>query len=441
MNRLRFGIGLLLTVVTVLCWTPSASAFCGFYVAQADTNLFNQASQVAIARDGDRTVVTMANDFQGDVQDFAVVVPVPTVLEEDQVNVGNPAILERLDAFSAPRLVEFFDSNPCQARRSRVFDSALPPVPAGASAAPVAESLGVNVEAQFTVGEYDIVILSAEESNGLQTWLVSNGYRVPKGARKLLRSYIKQGMKFFVAKVNLAEFANSEYQFLRPLQMAYESPQLMLPIRLGMLNATGEQDLVVYILSPKGQAELTNYRTVDIPTDVELPLFVKQEFDEFYPAMFNKAHVQERRKVAFREYAWDMGSCDPCAANPLTPAELRQAGVFWLTERPAESLVVPPRSMGVFITRFHVRYDRQTFPDDLIFEETAKRQFFQGRYILRHPYQGEADCPAGRRYQRSLRTRYEREAKTLAMLTDWELATIREKMNIPTERWWQQLWN
>ena len=44
---------------------PAALAFCGFYVAKADAKLFNKASQVVLVRDGDRTVLTMANDFQG----------------------------------------------------------------------------------------------------------------------------------------------------------------------------------------------------------------------------------------------------------------------------------------------------------------------------------------------------------------------------------------
>ncbi|NER84430.1 MAG: DUF2330 domain-containing protein, partial [Leptolyngbya sp. SIO1D8] len=38
---------------------------------------------------------------------------VPTVLQEGQVNVGDPAIVQRLDDFSAPRLVEYFDPDPC----------------------------------------------------------------------------------------------------------------------------------------------------------------------------------------------------------------------------------------------------------------------------------------------------------------------------------------
>ena len=96
-------------------------------------------------------------------------------------------------------------------------------------------------------------------------------------------------MKFFVAKVNLEEFEKSEFQKLRPLQMAFDSPKFMLPIRLGMINANAEQDLIVYLLSPKGQAELVNYRTANIPTDAEIPEFVKDEFGEFYTAMFETA--------------------------------------------------------------------------------------------------------------------------------------------------------
>ena len=59
--------------------TGPASAFCGFYVAQADSKLFNKSSKVVLARDGDQTAITMASDFEGDVKEFAVVVPVPTL--------------------------------------------------------------------------------------------------------------------------------------------------------------------------------------------------------------------------------------------------------------------------------------------------------------------------------------------------------------------------
>lgn len=421
-------------LVLVLC-VPAAQAFCGFYVAKADSKLYNQASQVVIAKDGNRTILTMANDYQGAIKDFALVVPVPVVLKEEQVRIGDPQIIERLDSFSAPRLVEYFDEDPCEVLR---------PMPApGVSRGPVLESvgesyqqdtLGVTVEAKFSVGEYDILILSAKESDGLETWLNQNGYKIPSGASPLLRPYIRQNMKFFVAKVNLAEFEKGGYSFLRPLMIAYESPKFMLPIRLGMINSTGEQDLIVYVLSPKGQAEITNYRTVNVPSDAEIPVFVKAEFADFYKAMFNNSYNREGKKVAFLEYAWNMAGCDPCSAEPLNQEELKKAGVFWLT---------PNGNNNVFVTRLHVRYSRDKFPEDLMFQETSNQQFFQGRYVLRHPFKGSISCEAGKQYQKSLPARFEQEAQTLAKLTGWNMQEIRNKMKQLQSQetlFWRNIW-
>src|SRR5262249_10783188 len=156
-------------------------AFCGFYVGKADAQLFNDASQVVLVRDGERTVVTMSNDYKGDLKEFALVVPVPSVLSKEQIHVGERKYVERLDAYSAPRLVEYFDPDPCQRmyEDERRFEKAVPSSAAAPKGAAGPGALGVTVEAQYTVGEYDILILSAKESGGLATWLKSNGYRIP----------------------------------------------------------------------------------------------------------------------------------------------------------------------------------------------------------------------------------------------------------------------
>ncbi|ELR98885.1 DUF2330 domain-containing protein [Gloeocapsa sp. PCC 73106] len=425
-------LALVISSILSLTWLiQPVWAFCGFYVAKADSQLYNQASQVIIARDGDRTILTMANDYQGEVQDFAMVVPVPVVLEPEQVRIGEAKILERLDAFSAPRLVEYFDGNPCEVVRE--FQGVPAPASSAADSAARRESnsLGVTVERSFSVGEYDILILSAQDSSGLETWLRQNGYQIPRGAREVLRPYIRQNLKFFVAKVNLAEYASTGFQSLRPLMIAYESPRFMLPIRLGMLNAQGAQELIIYLLSPLGQVQLTNYRTVKMPSDVELPEFIQQKFNNFYTSMFTRKHSEENQNIAFLEYAWNMSSCDPCAADPLNPEELKQAGVFWLDSKP-----------DVFITRLHLRYTRDKFPEDLQFQATANQDLFQGRYIIRHPYNGEMDCQEASSYRSSVRSRQETEAQTLAQLTGWSVEEIREQIDffqpeeVETKPWW-----
>lgn len=451
----KLSLSLLLALAPV-----AAHAFCGFYVAKADTKLFNKASEVVLVRDEDKTVMTMANDFQGDPKEFAVVIPVPTFLEKGQIHVAEKALIDHLDAYTSPRLVEYFDEDPCHPPMPMMARS-MAAAPAGAAMDKDdrAKALGVKVEAQYTVGEYDIVILSAEQSDGLETWLKENDYKIPEGASDVLGSYIKQKVHFFVAKVNLKEQAKAGFTYLRPIQVAFESPKFMLPIRLGTVNANGPQELFIYTLTRRGRVETTNYRTVMLPTGMDLPLYVKDQFSDFYRAMFDQQVKKEDMRVLFTEYAWDMNWCDPCAADPLSKDELRQLGCFWI-EPDATPMSTPgmPRNRRVpivprgganeaFVTRLHVRYDREHFPEDLVFQETGDRANFQGRYVLRHPWQGEAKCDAAKNYFASLPERFEKEAQTLAMLTGWPIEKIREQAKVPAggngnglKKWWQGLW-
>jgi hypothetical protein len=442
----RSKLALPLTVVVLALLSAShVDAFCGFFVAKADTRLFNHASQVVLVRDGDRTVLSMANDYQGDAKEFAVVVPVPTFLEREQIHVADQALIDHLDAYSSPRLVEYFDDNPC--RRLIEEEAPIPRAQAAPAASGAlldrARELGVTIEAKYTVGEYDILILSAEESAGLETWLRENGYKIPDGASAVLGSYLRQGMRFFVAKVNLEEQERLGLVNLRPLQVAYESRKFVLPIRLGMVNADGPQELFVYALTRTGRVETTNYPTIKLPTGMDLPAFVKEEFGDFYRDMFREQVERERMRGVFLEYAWDMNWCDPCAADPLSAEQLRELGVFWI-----EPSAVRGPARDVFVTRLHLRYDNEHFPEDLVFQETGDRANFQGRYVLRHPWRGDDRCPAAEEYRRNLPERFEREAQTLANLTGWEIEEIRDRMDLegPAETpeddrsWWQKLW-
>lgn len=439
---------LLLTASLAALTAETALGFCGFYVAKADTKIFNKASQVVLVRDGDRTVLTMANDFKGDPKEFAVVIPVPTFIRREQIHVAEKALLDHLDAYSAPRLVEYFDANPCERMKAMAAPQAMQDTEGSARRAESrAKSLGVTVEASYTVGEYDILILSAKESEGLETWLRESGYRIPPGASRVLGSYLKQGMRFFVAKVNLKEQSKLGFSYLRPIQVAYESAKFMLPIRLGMVNADGPQELFVYALTRKGRVETTNYRTVRLPSDAEVPLFVKDEFSDFYRAMFARQVQKEDMRAVFLEYAWDMSWCDPCAADPLSGDELRDLGVFWI-ERRSPRPDIMPGAQDVFLTRLHLRYDGAHFPEDLVFQETGDRQNFQGRYILRHPWKGNDRCPEAAEYRRELPGRLDREAQTLAALTGWDVNKIRKRLSLKAggpppeedEPWWKSIW-
>jgi hypothetical protein len=408
-----------------------ANAFCGFYVAQADSKLFNSSSKVVLAREGDQTAITMASDFEGDAKEFAVVVPVPTFIERKQIDVVDPRTIDHIDRFTAPRLVEYSDVDPCRPPMPAEMAVASPNSRAGQPPNyPNRPRYGVTIEASYDVAEYDVLILSAKESNGLVDWLVDNHYRIPPGAESVLGSYIKQQMRFFVAKVNVERMATIGNRYLRPLQVRYKSPKFMVPLRLGTVNARGPQDLIVFALTRGGRIESTNYRTVKIPSNVDVPLYIKDEFGPFYKAMFEHAVARENMHAVFVEYAWDMGWCDPCAAEPLSSKELVELGARWIGRDDPDSFRTGRYGGGsnAFVTRLHVRYDAASFPEDIVLMETQDRSNFQGRYVQHHPWNGTAECKAATVYRSELPLRFAREARNLEDLTGWAHKDIAVRM-------------
>src|SRR5512140_1816804 len=107
MSERRFGkwvgrIALAMAVAAAVS-VPSrdAEAFCGFYVAPGDKPLYNDASMVALMREGTRTVMSMSNNYKGPASDFAMVVPVPVVLQKENVKTLPHDIFQKLEALSA----------------------------------------------------------------------------------------------------------------------------------------------------------------------------------------------------------------------------------------------------------------------------------------------------------------------------------------------------
>ena len=435
LSRLKAGVALTAIVAQLAVAAGPASAFCGFYVAQADAKLFNKSSKVVLTRNGQQTAITMASDYEGAPSEFALVIPVPSFIKKEQISVVDTKTIDHLDAYTAPRLVEYFDPDPCEEARIMALSSERVPLPTMAAPTPLPTPPsypGVKVEARYDVAEYDVSILSAEDSDGLIRWLTDNGYKIPGGAEPVIGSYIKQKMHFFIAKVNLKRMQDSGLAYLRPLQVRYETAKFMLPLRLGTVNADGPQDLVIYALTPHGRIEASNYRTVKVPSDVDVPLFVKNDFANFYKATFEHAVARENMHGVFVEYAWDTGWCDPCAAAPMSKAELTELGALW-NDGDGDTATnrfppVPGNGNDPFVTRLHVRYDAKSFPEDLNFIETSDRENFQGRYILHHTSTSTTACAAAKAYRASLPQRFKTEADNVANLTGWSRDEIAARM-------------
>jgi len=434
--RSSFAIGLALALVSA---APSAAeAFCGFYVSGADGELYNNATQVVLMRHKTRTVLSMQNNYQGPAKDFAMVVPVPVVLQKDNVKTLPAGVFERVDRLAAPRLVEYWEQDPCAtpvdyaARTTR----ARRPRRARHKSAKKKPDLGVTIEAKFNVKEYKILILSAKDSTGLDKWLRREGYKIPKGAEPLLRPYVQQGMKFFVAKVDINKVTKGPHGVeLSPLRFYYDTNKFALPVRLGLMNSHGAQDLIVHILADK-RYEVANYKNVFIPTNLDVTNDARKHFGEFYAALFD-ATLNKNPGAVVTEYSWTSSSCDPCPTPPLGYRDLLYLGRDVLY-KPVNAIAVPPSKApqmkkkvlrrrrprrwrrrrfygGMVLTRLHVRYTKNSLKDDLVFkkaaavvggrerrsgpkgslEHGAKPSYsnqFQARYAIRHKWTGPVNC-------------------------------------------------
>ncbi|MFN5296147.1 MAG: DUF2330 domain-containing protein [Flavobacteriales bacterium] len=419
------------TMIQLSVWAAAlllsiqAHAFCGFYVAKADASLFNNKSEVIMVRNGNRNVITMSSDFKGELSEFAMVVPVPVVLGEKDIRVVERRIFDVLNDYSAPRLVNYYDNNPC-GYDMRLYEDSYSMAAAPTMAKEEVESKklttykGVRIEAQYDIDEYKIIILSAQESDGLQLWLEANGYKVPETARQVLEPYVRSNMKFFLVKVNLEKVKNRNSEYLRPIQISFDHAKFMLPLRLGMANSNGSQDMIVYALTTQGRVECTNYRTVKMPTDRNIPLYVEPKFGDFYKSLFEKTYKQEGRNAVFLEYAWNVSpyaavKCDPCVGPPPVNYDFVEAGADWITQGNF--------NQTIFFTRLHVRYSRDKFPSDLQFQVTPNNENFQCRYVMTYPAQGsDFTCDTGQEYLVDLYNRRKKEVDELAALTGWSPA-------------------
>jgi hypothetical protein len=494
--------------VAIAATSVAAYAFCGFYVAGSNQKMFNDATEVVLMRDGTRTVLAMQNDYRGPLEDFAMVVPVPVVLKESDVKVLDKGVFERLDALGSPRLVEYWEQDPCpppvvyrpypkapmREYAPMAMDSggggapmpeppramappperkAVPPKLASFSSNPATLTAGVatpvtwsyaysnqpypeptctidhnigqiyaggatnvtldasttltltcansagksekttkinvvKVEAQFDVAEYQIVILSATEAAGLEDWLKINHYKIPDGAEPLLRPYIESGSKFFVAKVNPKKVRMVDgHAALSPLRFHYDSEDFSLPIRLGLANSSGKQDLIVNILSADKRYEVANYKNVFIPTNFDVKNSVKTRFGEFYASLFDKT-IEKNPGAVVTEYAWTAVPnyhCDPCTNADVSNPDLMTLGA---------DITGGQLAKGTFVlTRLHARYGKADMKDDLRFREAkpvtggreqwgkdgieygatpSAQNYFQARYAIRHWWSGPIKC-------------------------------------------------
>lgn len=374
----------------LLALAAPAGAFCGVYVAGADESVTNEGSRVVLTWQSGWTTLTVASDAKGGGGEFGLVIPVPGSLAVEDVHTVDSAAVDRLDAYSAPRLVELgcetIETYVPGASESWTEGGGCGGVPVthtatgpGATEVEVglssADRASVSTSATVTVGDYTATVVDASNALGLQGWLAENGFVVPDGADAVLADYLHEGSAFLALRVAADRDPEAE-SWLTPVQLSYPSAGPSLPIRLGTTSAVGVQDLLVFVLTDVsvGEVGIANYPEVSL--DDECLFRSEEDFGDWVEDGFATAtglvsgEVPDVPAVAWaQEYTWLGGKCDPCSdAGQLDDADVAPFG--W--EGSAE---------GLQLTRLHVRYDPRAVDADLALYTSASWDRNQLRYV------------------------------------------------------------
>ncbi|MEI9939350.1 MAG: DUF2330 domain-containing protein [Pseudomonadota bacterium] len=354
MKARGFSFSALLGALILLLAAPPARAFPGFLASKTKTEIKVNSTQIVLMKKGNATAVTVMSDYEGPLEPFAMVLVVPADVTADHVTTLKREYVDRVDSISAPRFHEYWEQDPCDPgpveqewQRNMKADSSSAFLGGGdmpQSTQKVAKELSLDVQAKQKEGEYSFSLLGKDES--VAAWLKNKGYTSPPGAEQAVQPYLQAGMRLVVAQVdtNRIELVGGDRAQLSPIRFWTEQPYTSIPDRVGLINAGGKQELIVYVLDPEQRYESKNYKNLFPPTNVEVDFSVKERIGEFYAAL--QDIIAEKNPGTFlNEYAWPSDGCgQPCATEPLAIAELLSLGgdVFELSVPKEERQPKPP---------------------------------------------------------------------------------------------------
>ncbi len=187
-------------------------------------------------------------NISGEVTEFAVVIPTPSIPKLDTVD---RRIFRELNDLTMPvtRWRGGGGSSGCNVFTTEdsdgiaVFDSA-------------SEEEGVTVISEQEVGAFDTAILTADNPMALTDWLDEHGYRHSIDDNLILQGYIDQKWVFTAMRLRV-EFTDGARRSARffdqpidPILLTYRAERLIYPLRLTSISAREGADVTVYILTP-----------------------------------------------------------------------------------------------------------------------------------------------------------------------------------------------
>lgn len=353
----RALFGAVLTLGALCLHAGPADALPGVIAGKGDVARVSNSSQVVLMKKGDQTVVTLWADYEGPLDRFALVLPVPSDVVLEEVKSIKRDAVDHLDEITAPRFHEFWEMDACEPGEAEqewerdlkvksgsadnFLGMGMPDMSGGQKLPP---EMLLDFDPQFKEGEYTFSMVPKGQS--ARAYLAKKGLSLPAASADALARYEAEGQQVLVADVTTSkvELAGARRALLSPIRFATRT-DYAIPETLGLANSAGQQELIVYVLHPDRRFEAQNYPNAFPPTNVAVDFAVKERLGEFYAGVHD-ALLAKNPKAFLVEYAWPaMKHCgEPCPNAPLAIHELLSLGVDALeTDVPeAERSPKPP---------------------------------------------------------------------------------------------------
>ena len=219
----------------------------GFFpvvIEQMGNNAESPNQRAIIIYNGNMETMIVQVKFSGNTNDFAWVVPVASVPEENSIQLESDSIFTQLHDLTQPTVYRY-NSAILGGGGERGYDN-------GKALEEINSAL-VQVWQNASVGPYEVNIISGNSTQALKNWLNDNGYNYAQASDDILDFYIQKEWYFMATKVIVEDQSaakNSTYQAGLPaIKVSFSTEKPVFPLRISEISSAKNNEIEIYVVA------------------------------------------------------------------------------------------------------------------------------------------------------------------------------------------------